>query len=163
MAEYPPTRAEKVLKQSKEKLSEKRKIASEKMGRYASGVLFNRELSKIANSGLDLDEEDIDTMREERYQKGREKREYQKDKSIYYTRRLGAYAMMVPGVGIGVDKVKSSASDFLREHRRSAVKRAEYREEHGTFISKTKKHWSQSKEKLAALNQVKQELDSRNR
>lgn len=162
MSEYAPTITEKAYHYSKEKLSEKRKVASEKLGRFVSGVVFDRSFQNFTSyTGVDIDPDMYDMMREQHYQDGKEKREYYKDKSTYYARRMGAYAMMLPGVNSSVNNLKAFGNDFMWERRRSKAMKAGYRREHGSFVASTKESWSAGKSKLAALNEQKAELDAR--
>jgi hypothetical protein len=141
---------------SKEKLVEMRKRASEKMGRSVSGMMFNLTLRHDLES-FDLEDEEVDNLKEQHYQDQKETREYYKDKYTYLARRLGAYAMFAPGA----NRVTGAVHSFKVERNLQKKRRDAYKLEHGTAISNTKKQWATGKARLNALAPTKASLAAR--
>ena len=155
MTEQAPKRSEYM-----EKLAELRKRASEKIGRYISNKTFNESILDVADYDEDNPDkytQDMyfatyeDNLRESHYQDEKETREYYKDKSIYLARKLGAYAMFVPGA----NHITSAANSFKIERQLSKKRREGYKREHGTFVSNTKKQWATAKGRLDKVNQAR--------
>lgn len=151
---------------SKEKLVEMRKRASEKVGRLVANLTFDKSTIEIADyddENPEKYEQDFNfatyesNLRESHYQDQKETREYYKDKLIYRARRLGAYAMFVPGYSQAAGIVK----DIRFERQLQKKRRQGYKQEHGTLISKAKDQWSAGKARLNALDEQKAQLDAR--
>lgn len=149
-----------------ERMRELRKKASEKIGRFASWATFDKDSIKIDDFDKDNPEkyeQDFafatyeTNLRESHYQDQKETREYYKDKSVNTVRQLGAYAMFIPGSRQAVDIYK----DTRYEIKSQKARRLAYKQEHGTFISKTKEQWVQGNERLDMLKVQKSELNNR--
>lgn len=141
----------------KERISQTRGIISEKMGRYISSQTYDSKLTQVNLEDFDDNPQKYDqdvafesyapNLQESHYMKEREVRDYYKDKAVYNIRRMGAYAMYLPGMNY----IEGLYVDMKHERELQKNRRKEYKLEHGTFSSNMKKQWLSTSKRIANL------------
>lgn len=143
----------KVSQIAKEKLSSSRKFASEKIGRLASNLTFDRRSVEIADyddTNHEKYTQDLNfatyelNLRDTHYQQQKEVREYYRDKTAYIAKRLGSTAMHMPGLNV----IRESVKDSRKSRQRLKEERKKYKERNGTFTSNLNERLVQNRKRF---------------
>lgn len=157
---------------AKERLNDFRKRVSEKMGRAVADVTFDKSSVDIA----EYDEYNPDklfqdtafatyeqNLRENHYREQREEHEYYLDRAKLISKKMGAAALMVPGIDLIGKKLNSrKVNKQLQTKRRQA-----YKQRNGTLKSNLRKQYIDYHDKFdkstASLKEHRKMLDDRKR
>lgn len=157
---------------AKERLNDFRKRVSEKMGRAVAGAMFDKSSVGIAEyNEYNPDKLFQDTafatyeqnLRENHYQEQREKHEYYLDRAELTSRKMGAIALMVPGIDLISKKLNSrKVNKSLQTKRRRA-----YKQRNGTLKSNLRKQYIDYHNRFdgdtASLKKRREALDDQKR